>query len=113
MSKIQKDQAGVTYPAIVGKHGTTQVITATATSAQSTAFGQETTLVRLATTNITGAGAHAHYQVGANPTASTTTSPLLPCGLIEYVVVSPGDKIALIRGGGTSVDVSVTEITNA
>ncbi len=113
MSKLQRDQAGQLYPAIIGKHGTTQVVTANATSAQSTAFGAETTLVRIATSNYTGAGAHLHYEVGANPTASTTTSPLLPCGLIEYVVVAPGEKIALIRGGGTNIDVSITEITNA
>jgi hypothetical protein len=113
MSKLQKDQAGQLYPAIVGKLGTAQGLTAGATSSQSAAFGQETTLVRLATSNYTGAGAHVNYQVGANPTASTTTSPMLPCGLIEYVVVAPGDKIAVIRGGGTSIDVSVTEITNA
>lgn len=113
MSKLQRDQAGQLYPAIVGKHGTTQVISAGATSAQTTAFGTETTLVRIATSGHTGADSHVHYEVGANPTASTTTSPLLPCGLIEYVVVAPGQKIALIRGGSTDIDTSVTEITNA
>ena len=113
MSKIQKDQAGNFFPAIVGKFGTTQVLTAGAASSQSTAFGQETTLVRIATSNLTGAGAHIHIATGTNPTASSTTSALVPCGLIEYVYVSAGDKIAVLRGGGTDVSVSVTEITNA
>lgn len=112
MSKLQKDQAGVTYPAIVGKFGTTQVLSATATSQQTSAFGQETTLVRIGTSNLTGAGAHLHIAIGANPTA-TTSNTMVPCGLIEYVVVAPGDKIAYLRGGATSIDFSITEITNA
>lgn len=112
MSKLQKDQAGNLYPAIVGKLGTAQVLTAGATSTQSTAFGTETTLIRIATSNLTGAGAHIHIAVNSNPTA-TSSSTIVPCGLIEYVAVSPGDKIAVLRGGGTDVSVSITEITNA
>jgi hypothetical protein len=113
MSKLQKDQNGVTYPDIVGKFGTTQVLTATNTSSQSSAFGTETTLIRVATSNLTGAGAHIHVAIGADPTADGTTSAIIPCGLIAYLAVSPGDKIAVLRGGGTDVGVSVTEITNA
>ena len=112
MSKLLRDQAGNLYPHIVGKLGTSQVISATATSSQSTAFGTETTLVRIGTSNLTGAGAHVHIVVGTNPTA-TTSGTIVPCGLIEYVAVNPGDKIAVLRGGGTNVDVSITEITNA
>jgi hypothetical protein len=112
MSKLQRDQAGNLYPAIVGKLGTAQVLTAGATSSQSTAFGAETTLIRIGTSNLTGAGAHVHILVGTSPTA-TTSSTIVPCGLIEYIVVSPGDKIAVLRGGGTNVDISITEITNA
>lgn len=112
MSKLQRDQAGNLYPAIVGKLGTSQVITAGAASSQSTAFGTETTLVRIGTSNLTGAGAHIHVAIGTNPTA-TTSSTIIPCGLIEYIVVSPGDKLAVLRGGATSIDMSITEITNA
>lgn len=113
MSKLQRDQAGQLFPAIIGKLGTTQVLTAGSTSSQSTAFGQETTLIRVATSSHTGADAHVHYAVNSNPTATTTGSPLMPCGMVEYVLVAPGDKIAFIRGGGSDIDVSVTEITNA
>ncbi|UOF80878.1 hypothetical protein [Caudoviricetes sp.] len=113
MSKIQKDQAGNYYPAIVGKFGTTQVLTAGSASSQSSAFGTETTLVRIAASNQTGVGAHIHIKTGTNPTADSTTCALIPCGLIEYVAVSPGDKIAVLRGGGTDISLSVTEITNA
>jgi hypothetical protein len=111
MSKLAKDAAGNLYPDIVGKFGTSQTITATGTSLQSTAFGQETTLVRVATTNLTGAGAHITLAIGANPTA-TANDPMIPCGLITYVAVSPGDKIAVLRGASTNIDVSLTEITN-
>lgn len=111
MSKLLKDAAGNIYPDIVGKFGTSQTITATATSTQSAAFGQETTLVRVATTNLTGAGAHITIAIGTNPTA-TTNDAMVPCGVITYVPVSPGDKIAVLRGAGTSIDVSLTEITN-
>lgn len=112
MSKLLRDQAGNLYPAIVGKLGTSQVLTAGATSSQSTAFGQETTLVRVAVSNINGSGAHVHIAVGTNPTA-TTSSTFIPGGSTQFFAVSPSDKIAVLRGGGTSIDVSITEITNA
>jgi hypothetical protein len=111
MSKLQRDAAGNIYPDIIGKFGTAQTLTAGATSTQSTAFGQETTLVRVATSNLTGSGAHITLATGTNPTA-TTNDAMVPCGLITYVVVSPGDKIAVLRGASTNIDVSLTEITN-
>ena len=112
MSKLQKDQAGQLYPGIVGKLGTNQNLTAGATTAASSAFGQETTLIRVALSPLTGAGAHVHFAIGTAPTA-TTSSAFIPCGVIEYIAVSPGDKIAVLRGGATSIDLSVCEITNA
>jgi len=39
-----------------------------------------------------------------------TTSPMLPASSIEYVACSPGDKVAVIRGG-TATDVSITQIS--
>jgi hypothetical protein len=112
MSNLAHDSNFRYYPGMVGKYGATQVLTAGAASSQSTAFGTETTLVRLATTNLTGSGAHVHYITGSNPTANTTTCPELPCGMVEYIVVNPGDKIAVMRGASTDISVSVTEITN-
>jgi hypothetical protein len=50
-----------------------------------------------------------HFAIGANPTASLTTSPMLPPNTVEYIKVNGGDKIAVIRGG-TAVDVSITQI---
>ncbi len=112
MSKLLKDQAGVIYPAIVGKLGTNQNMTAGVTATASTAFGQETTLIRVATNSLTGAGAHVHFAIGTTPVA-TTSSALIPCGFIEYIAVAPGDKISVLRGGALDINVSVTEITNS
>jgi hypothetical protein len=110
MSINQKDAYGNPYGQVVASLGTTQVLTAGSASSQSAAFGQGTTLIRLATTNLTGAGAHLHYAIGTNPTANGTTCALLPCGMVEYVAVNPGDKIAVLRGASTDISVSVTEV---
>jgi hypothetical protein len=49
------------------------------------------------------------FAVGANPTATTTTSAMLPANALEYVAVSGGDKIAVIRGA-TATDICITQI---
>jgi hypothetical protein len=112
MSEMQKDQAGQLYPAIVGKLGTNQNLTAGVAASASSAFGQETTLIRVAPTPLTGAGAHVHFAIGTAPIATSSTQ-FIPCGVIEYIVVAPGDKISILRGGSTDISVSVCEITNA
>jgi hypothetical protein len=61
--------------------------------------------VRLANTN----AAPAFFAVGTNPTATTTTSAMLPPNALEYIAVNGGDKIAFIRGA-TATDVCVTQI---
>jgi len=104
MSKLFRDDNGqlTTFGAL----GTTQVMTVTASSVQSTAVGAGVTMLRLAN----GGGAHCHFAIGASPTASLTTSPMLPASSIEYVACSPGDKVAVIRGA-TATDVSITQIS--
>ena len=104
MSKLFRDDNGqlTTFGALC----TTQVMTVTASSVQSTAVGAGVTILRLAN----GAGSHCHFQIGSNPTASLTTSPTLPANAIEYVACSPGDKVAVIRSG-TATDVSITQIS--
>jgi hypothetical protein len=103
MSKVQYDENGQITN--IYALGTTQVMTVTASSVQSTAFAAGCTIIRLASAS----GAHLHFAIGANPTASLTTSPMLPPNTIEYIKVNGGDKIAVIRGG-TAVDVSITQI---
>jgi hypothetical protein len=86
--------------------GTTQVFTVTTSSVQSTAFGASTTMVRVSCSS-----GHCHFQVGANPTASITTSPMMPNNCSEIIRVSPGQKIAVIKDATiTTSTFSVTEL---
>ena len=104
MSTFQLDPNQVAYG--VASMGTTQVASVTTSSVQMTAFGASTTLVRIACSL-----GHCHYQIGTNPTASVTTSTMMPNNSIEIVAVTPGQKIAFIKDSGvTSSTVSVTEL---
>jgi len=104
MSKLFRDDNGqlTTFGAL----GTTQVMTVSGSSVQSTAVGAGVTMLRLAN----GSAAHCHFAIGASPTASLTTSPMLPANAIEYVACAGGDKVAVIRGA-TATDVSITQIS--
>ena len=104
MSTFQLDPNQVAYgiPAI----GTTQVFTVGNTTAASTAFGANTTMIRIACSL-----GHCHYQIGSAPTANLTTSPMMPNNSIEIIKVTPGQKIAFIKDATvTSSTVSVTEL---
>jgi hypothetical protein len=103
MSKLARDDNGQLSQ--IYNLGTTQVMTVTASSVQSTAIASDCTIIRLAN----GSTAHCHFQIGTNPTASLTTSPMLPPNAVEYIKVTGGDKVAVIRGG-TATDVSITQV---
>ena len=103
MSELQFDDNGQLTQ--IYSLGTTQVMTVTASSVQSTAIASDCTIIRLAN----GSAAHCHFSIGANPTATTTTSPMLPANAVEYIKVKGGDKVAVIRGG-TATDVSITQV---
>jgi hypothetical protein len=102
MSKLTRDDTGKVCT--FGEHGASQVISVTTSSQQSAAFGAQTTIVRIANASTS----HLHFAVGANPTASNTTSAQLPINRVEYIEVSGGDKIAVIAPVATIF--SVTEI---
>ena len=80
--------------------GTSQNVTVSGSSAQSTAFGtagiRYNVLVRLVSTT------NCRFVTGANPTA-TSTSTYLPAGLVEFTEIKQGDKLAVIQdsAGGT------------
>jgi len=104
MSTFQLDPNGVAngVPAL----GTTQVFTVTNSSVASTAFGQNTTMIRVAVSL-----GHCHFAIGTAPTASITTSPMATTNNVFFVRVNPGDKIAVIKDSGvTSSTLSVTEL---
>ena len=104
MSKLFRDDNG--QLTTFGMLGTTQIMTVTTSSVQSTAVGAGVTMLRLANSS----GVHLHFAIGSNPTASITTSPMLPANAVEYVACASGDKVAVIRGG-TATDVSITQIS--
>jgi len=104
MSTFQLDPNQVAYG--IASIGTTQVASVTNSSVQMTAFGASTTMIRIACSL-----GHCHYQIGTNPTASITTSTMIPNNSIEIIAVTPGQKIAFIKDSGvTSSTVSVTEL---
>jgi hypothetical protein len=103
MSKLVRDDNGQLTQ--IYELGTTQVMTVTASSVQSSAVAADCTIVRLAVAST----AHCHIQVGTNPTASLTTSAMLPANSVTYIKVNGGDKIAVIRGA-TAVDISITQV---
>lgn len=74
--------------------GTTQVIAISsgAASTASAAFGSSTELVRVACTS------QCFISFGASPTATNSTSLVLPAGAVEYFAVTPGEKVAMLAG---------------
>jgi hypothetical protein len=104
MSTFQLDpnQVALGVPSL----GVTQVFIVTNSSVQSTAFGASTTMVRVSCSS-----GHCHFQVGTNPTASITTSPMMPNNFTEIIRVTPGQKIAVIKDASvTASTFSVTEL---
>ena len=104
MSIFQLDPNNVAFG--VASLGTSQVASVTTSSVQMTAFGASTTMIRIACSL-----GHCHYQIDSNPTASITTSAMIPNNSFEIVRVSPTQKIAFIRDAAvTASTVSVTEL---
>jgi len=104
MSTFQLDpnQVALGVPSL----GVTQVFIVTTSSVQSTAFGASTTMVRVSCSS-----GHCHFQVGTNPTASITTSPMMPNNFTEIIRVTPGQKIAVIKDASvTASTFSMTEL---
>jgi len=104
MSTFQLDpnQVALGVPSL----GTSQVFSVTNSSVASTAFGASTTMIR-----ISCALGHCHFQIGTNPTASITTSPMMPNNFSEIIRVNAGDKIAVIKDSTVAASTfSVTEL---
>jgi hypothetical protein len=104
MSTFQLDPNQVSIG--VASLGTTQIFTVSNSSVQSTAFGATTTMIRVCCSL-----GHSHFQIGTNPTASITTSPMMPNNFTEIIRVTPGQKIAVIKDASvTASTFSVTEL---
>ena len=104
MSKVAQDDNGNLVEAYTP--AVSQVFAAGNTSAQSAAFATGTTLVRVA-----ASVGHCHVAFGANPTASITTSVMIPNNSVEFFKVTAGNKMAYIKDATTAAaTVCVTEL---
>lgn len=77
-------------------------VATTSTSVASNAFGAQTYQVRVA------ASAVCYYRVGVGTPTAVVTDALLPPNWVEYVTVSPSEKIAVYSP--TIQTVSVVEV---
>jgi hypothetical protein len=91
--------------------GATQTVAYTATSAGITnPFGTQTRRIRLV------ANAACHVRIGDGAQTATTSDPYLPSGWVDYVVVQPGQSLAVIRAAtdglvtATNGTLNVTEM---
>lgn len=73
--------------------GVTDYVSTSATSAQSAAFSANCSEIRVVCTK------NVHYNIGTNPTAAATDNNgvYLPANVVEYIHVTPGQKIAFVR----------------
>jgi hypothetical protein len=80
-------------------------------SAQSTAFGAQTYWIRVTSVGVISATIDGvRILVGENPTA-TSLSTLLPVGWVEYIAVTPGQKIAVLGNNTGTGTVNITELS--
>jgi hypothetical protein len=82
--------------------GTVQNFTLTGTSQPSTAFSNETYMIRITATE------GAYFVIGTTPVAADT-DPLLGANVVDYITVTPGQKIAVLEADSGGV-FSVTEL---
>jgi hypothetical protein len=104
MSILTRDQNGNATDIFTA--GAAQVFEATNSSVASNAFGINTTHVL-----VTCSLGHGHIAFGTNPTASITTSTMIPNNTALYFAVKPGDKMAVIKDSDIAAcTISVTEL---
>lgn len=82
--------------------GTSQGLTTTGTTQQSSAVGSDASIIRVAVNQDT------YIAVGSNPTA-TTNSLMMPAGSVEFFAVNPSDKVAVLQVTAAG-RVSITEL---
>lgn len=85
--------------------GTVKKLTAAVASSSATAFGAHTHVVRLAS-----ADNAFHFRIGPGAQTAVTTDSICPGAWAEYVLVHPGEIIAVIRAGASDANVTCTEM---
>ena len=86
------------------RHGTVLKLTSGSTSSLSSAFTDGTEYIRVVSTIA------CHIHISPTPTAAVTTS-YLPAAEVEIIKVSAGEKIAVLRVGGSDGQLYVTELS--
>jgi hypothetical protein len=83
---------------------TNTTFTMSASSQATPAFGAQTYAVRVSTS-----GQPAFFKIGDGTPTADTTSILLGTNVVDYFVVTPGQKAAVLQAG-TAGTISVTEM---
>lgn len=93
------------------RNSTTQTIGYDGNVAVTNPFGSETYQIRLV------ANSACHYKIGDGAQTAAATDPFLPANWVEYVTVTPGQRISAIKAatGGlvtaTAGTLWITELT--
>jgi hypothetical protein len=91
--------------ALSSRAGVTTVITMSAGSQATAAFGAQTYQVRIATS-----GQPAFIKIGDGTPTAGTGDMVLGANIVEYFTVTPGQKLAVVQGG-TAGSISITEMS--
>jgi len=86
------------------RHGTVHKLTSGSSSSASSAFSANISYIRVVGTIA------CHIHIAVSPTATTSTT-YLPAGEVETIKVSTGEKIAVLRIGGSDGELYATELT--
>ena len=97
----------------VSRNGTTQTIAYDGNVAITNAFGTYTHHIRIV------ANSACHYKIGDGAQTAATTTEQLPANWIEYIKVTPGQRISAIKAAtngsiitATAGTMWVTELTD-
>jgi len=85
--------------------------TAGGVSAASNAFGAQTYAIRVSAPGALSATVGVRINVNDGTPTATATSTLLPVNWVEYIAVTPGQKIAAISNDAVAGSLSVTELS--
>ena len=86
------------------RHGTGHMLNSVSSSSASSAFSDNIEYIWVVCTIA------CHIHIAASPTATTSTT-YLPAGDVETIKVSAGEKIAVLRIGGSDGELYATELT--
>jgi hypothetical protein len=84
--------------------GTAHTFTMSGTSQATAAFGAQTRVIRVATNT-----QPAFIIISDGTPTAANTEAVVPAGWVEYFIVTPGQKLAVLQGGTAGI-LTVTEL---